>query len=54
MSRSYHVTYKDVKSLSKNSIDEQLEDSLSMFSLWTKKIKMKVSILKQRKQNKKI
>ena len=54
MSRSYHVTYKDVKHLSKKGIEEQSKDPNSLFSKWAKKLHIKVFVPKQRKQNKNI
>ncbi len=54
MSRSYHVTYKkDIKKLSVREIIEQSSDSNSDFSEWSKKLAIKDSVPRQRKQSKK-
>ena len=52
MSRSYHVTHKDIKHLSKKGIEDQAKDPNSLFSKWAKKLHIKVFVPKQRKQNK--
>lgn len=53
MSRSIHVTYKDIKKLSKREIGEDGKDPDSLFSQWAKKLNIKDSVPRQRKQNKK-
>jgi hypothetical protein len=49
MSRSYHVTYKDFKLLSKKGIDEEIRDPNSLFRQWAKKLSIKNSIPKLRR-----
>jgi len=51
MSRSIHVTYKDIKHLSKKGIDEEDKDPDSIFSQWSRKLAIKDSIPRQRKLN---
>jgi len=51
MSRSIHVTYKDIKHLSKKGIDEEAKDPDSIFSQWSRKLAIKDSIPRQRKLN---
>jgi hypothetical protein len=52
MSRSIHVTYKDIKHLSKKALDEEAKDPDSSFRQWTKKLSIKDSVPRKRKQNK--
>jgi hypothetical protein len=51
MSRSIHVTYLDINHLSKNEIVEEAKDQDSLFVQWSKKLKIKDSIPRQRKLN---
>jgi hypothetical protein len=51
MSGSIHITYKDIKHLSKKEIDEEAKDPDSIFRQWSKKLAIKDSVPKQRKQN---
>jgi len=51
MSRSIHITHKDIKKLSKREIVEEGKDPDSLFSQWTKKLNIKDSVPRQRKQN---
>ena len=51
MSRSIHVTYKDIKHLSKKAIDEEAKDPDSLFRQWSRKLAIKDSVPRQRKQN---
>ncbi len=51
MSRSIHVTYKDIKHLSKKAIDEAAKDPDSLFRQWSRKLAIKDSVSRQRKQN---
>ena len=51
MSRSIHVTYKDIKHLSKKGIDEEAKDPDSIFRQWSRKLAIKDSVPRQRKQN---
>jgi hypothetical protein len=53
MSRSIHVTYKDIKHLSKKAIDEEAKDPDSLFRQWSRKLAIKDSVPRQRKQNSK-
>lgn len=51
MSRSYHVTYKDIKQLSKKELDEAAKEPNSLFRQWAKKLNIKDSIPRQQRQN---
>ena len=51
MSRSIHITYKDIKQLSKKEIDEEAKDPDSIFRQWSRKLVIKDSVPRQRKQN---
>ena len=51
MSRSIHITYKDIKHLSKKAIDEEAKDPDSIFRQWSRKLAIKCSVPRQRKQN---
>jgi hypothetical protein len=53
MSRSIHITYKDIKHLSKKGIDEEAKDPDSLFRQWSRKLAIKDSVPRQRKQNSK-
>ena len=53
MSRSIHVTYKDIKQLSKKELDEEAKDPDSLFRQWGRKLAVKDSVPRQRKQNSK-
>lgn len=50
MSRSIHLTYKNIKQLSKKDIDEEAKDPDSLFSQWAKKLSIKDTVSRQRKQ----
>lgn len=50
MSRSIHVTYKNIKQLSKKDIDEEAKDPDSLFRQWAKKLSIKDTVPRQRKQ----
>jgi hypothetical protein len=51
MSRSIHVTYKNIKQLSKKEIDDEAKDPDSLFRQWAKKLSIKDTVPRQRKQN---
>lgn len=51
MSRSIHITYKNIKQLSKKEIDEEAKDPDSLFRQWAKKLYIKDTVPRQRKQN---
>jgi hypothetical protein len=53
MSRSYHVTYKDIKNLSVKGLEEAAANPNSVFRMWAKKLGVKNSVLKIRKQKQK-
>ena len=53
MSRSIHTTYKNVKGLTKNELDEQLVDPDSDLTKLAKKSRIKKQVRKVRKQNRK-
>jgi hypothetical protein len=54
MSKSIHTTYKDIKGLTKKEIDNQVNDPDSDLAELSKKSAIKKSVIKQRKQNKKL
>jgi hypothetical protein len=53
MSKSIHVTYKDIKLLSKKELNEEAKDPDSFFRQWGRKLLIKDSVPRQRKQNSK-
>jgi hypothetical protein len=50
MSRSYHVTYKDIKNLSVKELEQAAENPNSILRIWAKKLGIKNSVSKIRKQ----
>lgn len=50
MSRSIHVTYKNIKQLSKKDLKEEAKDPDSLFRQWAKKLSIKDTVPRQRKQ----
>lgn len=50
MSRSYHVTYEDIKNLSVKGLEEAAENPNSVLRIWAKKLGIKNSVPKIRKQ----
>ena len=53
MSRSYHVTIKDFKGLTKKEIDEMAQDPNSKIQEWADKKNIKKTTIKDRKVSKK-
>jgi len=53
MARSYHVTAKDFRRLTKNEIDEMSQDPNSKLNEWAKKKTVKKTTITQRKASKK-
>lgn len=52
MSRSIHKTFKDVRGLTKNELNEQYNDPDSDLALLASKIGIKKQVKKKRKQDK--
>lgn len=52
MSRSIHKTFKDVRGLTKNELNEQYNDPDSDLAVLASKISIKKEVKKNRKQNK--
>lgn len=52
MSRSIHKTFKDVRGLTKNQLNEQYNDPDSDLAVLASKISIKKQVKKNRKQNK--
>ncbi len=50
MSRSYHLTYKDIKNLSVKGLEDEAENPNSVLRMWAKKLGIKNSVTKMRKQ----
>lgn len=53
MSKSYHVTSKDLKGFTKKEIDEMAEDKHSLLNQYAEKSKTKKDVKKERKSNQK-
>lgn len=51
MSRSIHKTFKDVRGLTKNQLNEQYNDPDSDLAVLASKISIKKQVKKNRKQN---
>ena len=49
MSKSFHVTAKDLKKFSKNELDEMVDDPHSLLNKWSKKISTKRKTIKNRR-----
>ncbi len=49
MSKSYHVTGKDLRGLTKKELSEMAEDKDSLLSQYGEKSKVKKEVLKERK-----
>jgi len=54
MSKSIHVTHKNLKGLTKKELEEQVNDSNSDLAVLAKKSALKKNILKERKQKKNV
>jgi hypothetical protein len=52
MSKSYHVTRKDLQGLTKKELDEMEEDQGSLLHEYAEKRKVKQDIKKKRKEEK--
>ncbi|MBF9253992.1 hypothetical protein I2I11_11875 [Pontibacter sp. 172403-2] len=52
MSKSYHVTRKDLKGLSKRELDEMAEDKDSLLNEYAEKSSVKREVKKKRKEEK--
>lgn len=52
MSRSIHITTRNIKGLTKNEQDEQLNDPNSELRQWARKSLLRDNVKKTRKQNK--
>ena len=54
MSKSFHVTRKDFRKLSKREIDEMEKDPNSLLNQWADKLSTKKEVIRKRKIQKQI
>ena len=54
MSKSYHVTYKDLKGKTKKEIDEMINDPDSVLHKLAEKSRAKKEVKKERKLNRRL
>ena len=54
MSRSFHVTIKDFRKLSKKEIDKMAKDPFSLLNQWVLKCRIKRNVIRKRRIQKQI